>query len=100
MFKYILMSLKSWIYAIRQIRKFNPDLKIIAQTVFALIGDREKAIETGCKEFIEKHGSSIWVESEKGKDQHFILLFRVVKNRLCELLYKISVLLLVRSQTF
>ena len=40
--------------ATRQIRKFNKDVIIIAQTAFALIGDREKAIAAGCDDYITK----------------------------------------------
>ena len=40
--------------ATRQIRKFNKDVIIIAQTACALIGDREKAIEAGCNDYIAK----------------------------------------------
>ena len=40
--------------ATRLIRKFNKDVVIIAQTAFGLIGDREKAIEAGCNEYISK----------------------------------------------
>ena len=40
--------------ATRQIRKFNNDVIIIAQTAYALAGDREKAIEAGCNDYITK----------------------------------------------
>ena len=40
--------------ATRQIRQFNNDVVIIAQTVFGLSGDREKAIEAGCNDYIAK----------------------------------------------
>ncbi|MCX6282503.1 MAG: ATP-binding protein [Bacteroidetes bacterium] len=38
----------------RQIREFNPQVIIFAQTAFALSGDREKAIEAGCNDYISK----------------------------------------------
>lgn len=40
--------------ATRQIRQFNPDVVIVAQTAFALSGDREKAVEAGCNEHLSK----------------------------------------------
>ncbi len=40
--------------ATRQIRQFNNDVVIIAQTAFGLSGDREKAIEAGCNDYIPK----------------------------------------------
>lgn len=40
--------------ATKQIRKFNKDLLIFAQTAFALPGDREKAIAAGCNDYISK----------------------------------------------
>lgn len=38
----------------RQIRKFNKDVVIIAQTSFGLSGDRKKSIEAGCNDYISK----------------------------------------------
>jgi CheY-like chemotaxis protein len=40
--------------ATRQIREFNREVVIIAQTAYGLIGDREKAIEAGCNDYIAK----------------------------------------------
>lgn len=40
--------------ATRQIRQFNKDVIIIAQTAFGLYGDREKALEAGCNDYITK----------------------------------------------
>ena len=40
--------------ATRQIRKFNSDVIIIAQTAHALAGDRERALAAGCNEYISK----------------------------------------------
>ncbi|MBC8465993.1 PAS domain S-box protein, partial [bacterium] len=40
--------------ATRQIRVFNKDVVIMAQTAYGLSGDREKAIEAGCNDYISK----------------------------------------------
>lgn len=40
--------------ATRQIRQFNKKVIIIAQTAYGLSGDREKAIEAGCNDYISK----------------------------------------------
>lgn len=40
--------------ATRQIRQFNKVVVIIVQAAFDLIGDKEKAIEAGCNDYIAK----------------------------------------------
>lgn len=40
--------------ATRQIRKFNKEVVIIAQTAFAFNGDKNKALEAGCNDYISK----------------------------------------------
>jgi CheY-like chemotaxis protein len=40
--------------ATRQIRQFNKNVVIIAQTAYGLTNDREKAIEAGCNDYISK----------------------------------------------
>jgi len=37
-----------------QIRQFNKNVVIIAQTAFGLPGDRDKAIKAGCNDYIQK----------------------------------------------
>ena len=54
----ILMDIKmpelSGYDATKKIREFNKDIIIIAQTAYSLTGDKEKAIEAGCNEYITK----------------------------------------------
>ena len=45
--------------ATRQIRKFNKDVIIIAQTAYGLSGDREKSIQAGCNDYISKPIDSV-----------------------------------------
>jgi PAS domain S-box-containing protein len=40
--------------ATRKIRRFNNEIIIIAQTAYAILGDREKAIAAGCNDYITK----------------------------------------------
>jgi len=40
--------------ATRQIRAMDPDIPIIAQTAYALSGDRQKALDAGCNAYISK----------------------------------------------
>jgi hypothetical protein len=40
--------------ATRQIRQFNKDVIIIAQTAYGFSGDKEKTIEAGCNDYISK----------------------------------------------
>ncbi len=40
--------------AVEQIRTFNKEVVILAQTAFALEGDREKSLKAGCNDYISK----------------------------------------------
>ena len=40
--------------ATQQIRQFNKEIVIIAQTAYGLSGDREKALKAGCNDYISK----------------------------------------------
>ncbi len=50
----IRMPQMSGLEATQQIRQFNNDVIIIAQTAYAFTGDSEKAIEAGCNDYITK----------------------------------------------
>jgi CheY-like chemotaxis protein len=54
----ILMDIKmpgmDGLEATRQIRIFNKKIPIIAQTAYAFSGDKEKALEAGCNDYISK----------------------------------------------
>jgi CheY-like chemotaxis protein len=50
----IKMPLMDGYEATRLIRKFNTNVVIIAQSAFALTGDQEKAIASGCNDYISK----------------------------------------------
>ena len=50
----IQMPLLNGLLATEQIRTFNKDVIIIAQTAFGLSGDRDKAIAAGCTDYISK----------------------------------------------
>ena len=50
----IQMSVINGYEATRQIRQFNDKVIIIAQTAYGLAGDREKAIEAGCNDYVSK----------------------------------------------
>jgi len=50
----IQMPVMNGYIAVRQIREFNKHVIIFAQTAYALAGDREKAIEAGCNDYISK----------------------------------------------
>jgi signal transduction histidine kinase len=49
--------------ATKEIKKINPHIKVIAQTAYAVVGDREKAIEAGCDDYITKP-----IDAKKLKD--------------------------------
>lgn len=50
----IKLPLKDGYTATKEIRKFNTKVKIIAQTAYALSGDKEKTIKAGCDDYISK----------------------------------------------
>lgn len=54
----ILMDIKmpklNGLEATKQIKAKNPDVKIIAETAFAMVDDERKAFEAGCNAYISK----------------------------------------------
>lgn len=48
------MPVMNGLIATKAIKKFKPDLPIIAQTAYAIAGDKEKALEAGCDDYISK----------------------------------------------
>ena len=50
----IQMPVMNGFNATKAIREFNNDVVIIAQTAFGLSGDRDKAIDAGCSDYISK----------------------------------------------
>ncbi|WP_209319742.1 PAS domain-containing hybrid sensor histidine kinase/response regulator [Ancylomarina longa] len=50
----ILMPEMNGLEATEKIRQFNKEIIIIAQTAYAMKGDREKAINAGCNDYISK----------------------------------------------
>ena len=48
------MPVMDGLEATRLIRQFNQKVVIIAQTAFALSGDKERAIEAGCNDYTAK----------------------------------------------
>ncbi len=49
--------------ATKQIREFNREVIIIAQTAYGLTGDRDKAIEAGCNDYIAKPINKIEIQA-------------------------------------
>lgn len=50
----IFMPEMSGLETTRQIRQFNREIVIIAQTTYVLNGDRERTIAAGCNDYIAK----------------------------------------------
>ena len=48
------MPIMGGLEATSEIRKFNKDIKIIAQTAYALSGDENRVLESGCDDYISK----------------------------------------------
>lgn len=50
----IRMPIMNGLDATKEIKQFNPDLPIIAQTAYAMDGDRENSLAAGCDDYISK----------------------------------------------
>jgi len=50
----IRMPIMNGLEATRQIKEMNPTMPIIAQTAYAMDGDREKSLDAGCDAYISK----------------------------------------------
>ncbi|WP_321308770.1 response regulator [Marinifilum fragile] len=50
----IKMPLMNGYEATKTIKKTRPDLPIIAQTAFALLGDKKKSLDNGCDDYVAK----------------------------------------------
>ena len=48
------MTSKDGYEATREIREFNREVPILAQTAYAMMGDKERAINAGCDDYIAK----------------------------------------------
>lgn len=57
-FDFVLMDLKlplmSGFHAVEKIKKIRSEVPVIAVTAYALRGDREKALASGCDDYIAK----------------------------------------------
>ena len=48
------MPILNGLEATKQIKEFRPDLPIIAQTAYAMTGDRDEAEKAGCDDYLSK----------------------------------------------
>lgn len=50
----IMLPVMNGIEATKKIKEINKDIPIVAQTAYAMAGDREKCLEAGCDDYIPK----------------------------------------------